>query len=213
MALNRKLKNLLSEERRIMKKLICILTVASLVILLSSSLVNASLNVDVNVAKPTILPLESQQIIATTNEGGIGILFVLQPADGTPWTDFLNSHPVIKALYNLLPSDIKTALQGKIVSYKIVDTITGQAGGTETYDFLSDFTGINGAPSTAQGGTYKVVFAFISISGCFWHIEKDFACTSWFVVPETPFGTAMAIASPMVALATVTLYRRRKRNP
>ena len=198
-----------------MKKPLYILATAALVLLLSSQIVNASLNIDVTVGQPVIHPIESQQITATANQGGIGILLVIQPATGTPWQDYLNSHPLLKALWNMLPSSIKTeignAIGGKIVSFMAPVSI-GSGGGSNVYDFPADFTGINGEPSTAMGGTYKVIFAFISSSGCF-KIEKDFACNSWFVVPEVPFGTAMALSSPVLAFAAVSLYRKRTRKP
>jgi hypothetical protein len=194
-----------------MKKILCVMTIVSLAVLLMASFAYASLNIEVNVAKPVINPSENQQITAITNEGGYGVLFIIQPAAGGSWDAFLNSNPLIKAIYNSLPSDLKTTLQGKIISYKFI-TFDASVGGTKNYDFPNDFSGINGVPSTALGGSYKVVFAFISVDGCFWHIEKDFACNSWFVVPESPFGTAMTLATPMLAFAAIAIYKKQKTN-
>ena len=59
----------------------------------------------------------------TTNERGKGILLVIQPAEGTPWIDFLNDHPGLKALWNMLPYNIRTRIAckvgGKIVSFDL----------------------------------------------------------------------------------------------
>ncbi|MGD2066251.1 MAG: hypothetical protein PVI43_03665, partial [Candidatus Bathyarchaeota archaeon] len=44
--------------------------------------VSASLTVDVDVGFSELIPLMDQTITVTTNEMGMGILFVLQPAEG-----------------------------------------------------------------------------------------------------------------------------------
>ena len=121
-----------------------------LLILMLSSVAYASLEVNVSVENTEIMPLADQKITATANERGIGVLLVLQPAEGTPWIDFLNAHPALKVLFNSLPNNIKTELINKvgkqIVSFKIVSFPSG--GGSKTVTFPDDFTGINGAPST-----------------------------------------------------------------
>jgi hypothetical protein len=140
------------------------------------------------------------------------VLFRSQPAAGTPWQDFLDDNPLLKIAYNALPANVQDQIEAvigdKIVSYKIVE-INNPAGGSQQYSFLTDFKEGTGTPSTAIAGEYKVLFAFVSISGCFC-IEKDFACGSWHVVPESPIGTAMAIIAPIAALATITIYKKRK---
>ncbi len=181
--------------------------------MLSVSFANATtLNIDVTVDRPTINLNEDQLITATSNEDGRGILIVIQPAAGTPWQDFLDDNPLLKIAYNALPANVQDQIEAvigdKIVSYKIVE-INNPAGGSQQYSFLTDFKEGTGTPSTAIAGEYKVLFAFVSISGCFC-IEKDFACGSWHVVPESPIGTAMAIIAPIAALATITIYKKRK---
>ncbi len=205
-------------RRERMKKSIYVLAIALLTFLLSTSLVYAALDIDVTVGQAVINPLETQQITATTNQKGVGILLVIQPAAGTPWLDYINSHPTswISIVWHSLPSSIQTeisdAIGGKIVSFVVPVTITESGGGSRTYNFPSDFTGINGEPSTAAGGTYKVIFAFVSASGPCFKFEKDFACNSWFVIPESPFGTAMALTSPLIVCAAAALYRKRPRK-
>jgi hypothetical protein len=195
------------------KKIYSLVAAVSLLILLSSSLAHASLDIDVTVGQPLITPLSNQQITITTNEGGFGILLVLQPATGTPWSDFLHAHPALEALWNLLPSNVKTDIGDKIgqkiVSFKLVTMNSG--GGTKDYSFPTDFDGINGDPSTALSGQYKIIFAFIGMnSGHCMVFEKDFDCGSWFVVPEVPFGTVATLLSLLVALSGFGLYKKRR---
>jgi hypothetical protein len=167
--------------------------------------------------------MEDQTITVTANEKGKGILFVIQPAEGTPWLDFLEDHPLLKALWNSLPSDIKTkigsAIGGKIVSYATVSIDTG--GGSQDLNFPEDFTGINGEPSTKLVGTYKVVLAFISFKSargapsnnirccC---IEIDFDCNSWMVIPEFPFGTITTLLFALMAVPTLCFIKKIRRN-
>ena len=192
------------------------LVVIPVLILMLSSVTNASLDVSVIVEYPKINQLQDQMITATTNEEGKGILLVIQPADGTPWVDFLNDHPAMKSLWNMLPSTIRTAVAnkigGKIVSFDIISTELG--GGSETVTFPEDFTGINGDPSTALMGKYKVVFAFLSWetsnddSQCCCLFEIDFDCSSWFVIPEVPFGTITSLLSMLAVIPGLKLYKK-----
>jgi hypothetical protein len=210
---------------------------ASLVALLSVSMVNASLDISVTVKDLQINQGECQVITATTNEGGKGILIVLQPALGDPWTDFLIAHPELAALYAELPSDIQTQLMemigNKIVSYKL---ITMTEGGSQDVTFPDDFTGINGEPGTTLNGDYKVIFVFLAkcqeddqvpdnetpendvTAGVECRkpkcecrlVELDFACTVWFVVPEFYLGTIAPLLSALIALPAVKLLKKRK---
>jgi hypothetical protein len=195
---------------------------ASLLVLLSASFANAALNISVTVKYPQIAQGQSQIITATTNEGGKGILLVLQPAEGDPWAGFLQDHPDLEDLWNSLPSDtqsqVKDAVGNKIVSYKII--VTDQAG-SEDVAFPDDFKGINGEPSTALVGTYTVIFVFVGapadgadatnanaeVSIC--KLDFDAVTASWFVVPEVPLGTIAAISSALVALSVFKLYKRK----
>jgi hypothetical protein len=177
---------------------------------------------------PQINQLQSQEITATTNEPGKGILLVLQPAEGDPWAGFLAAHPNLEEIWNSLPSDIKTQVQekigDKIVSYKLIATEEG----SECVTFPEDFTGVNGEPSTALVGIYKVIFVFLSkgestdtipdagltdniqCSPRVRLVELDFACASWFVVPEVPLGTIAMIVSSITALSVFKLYKRKR---
>jgi hypothetical protein len=192
------------------KNLICFLTLVSLVVFLSVSLVNASLDIGATLTKPVINPFENQQIVATTNTAGYGILFVVQPASGT--ADRLELTD-LRAFLLSVPEDVQNELSGKIgdkiVSFKLV---TLKSGETQALSFPADFTGVNGQPSTAVGGTYKVLFVFISVSGsnhrCLPIFEKDFSCGSFLVTPESPIGTVMALAAPIVAFAGFKAYRK-----
>ena len=192
------------------------LVVIPFLILMLSSVTKASLDVSVSVQYPEIGPFQDQIITATTNERGTGILLVIQPAEGTPWIDFLNDHPAIKSLWDMLPSNIRTAVAskigGKIVSFDIISTDLG--GGSESVTFPEDFTGINGDPSTALVGEYKVVFAFLSWetsndgSRCCCLFELDFDCNLWLVIPEVPFGTITSLLSMLAVIPGLKLYKK-----
>jgi len=194
------------------------LVVVSFLVLMPFSTANASLNVSVSVEYAEINQFQDQIITATTNEEGKGILLVIQPAEGTPWIDFLNDHPALEALWNILPSNMRTEVAskigGKIVSFDSISTDSG--GGSETVAFPEDFTGINGDPSTALVGEYKILFAFLSLEAsndnspccCCCLFELDFDCNSWLVVPEVPFGTIASLLSAMVAIPGLKFYKR-----
>jgi len=185
-----------------------IASVIFLVLLLAST-AQAPLEITVTVQNPLINPLQTQTITATPNEPGNGIVFVVQPADGSPWTDFLDSHWILKSWWTWsLPASIKTqisdAIGGKIVSYKLVGSMNAHS---ITLTFPTDFTGINGVPSTAAMGLYKVLFVYISSgASC---VELDFACGSWLVIPQVPLGTVMALVSSLCAVPAFVLYRRK----
>ena len=189
----------------------------SLLILIFSSVAYASLDVDVSVENNDIMPLDDQNITATANERGIGVLLVLQPAEGTPWMDFLDAHLALKALYNNLPSNIQTEITdkigGKIVSFKIV-SFPDAGGGSETLVFPDDFNGINGDPSTELIGEYKVIFAYISWEGerCCCILEKAFDCTLFHVhvIPEVPVGTIVSLLGMFAAIPALVVIKRVK---
>jgi hypothetical protein len=195
-----------------MKKIVYGIAAVIFAVLVLSSMANASLDVQITVGSAQINPLQSQTITATTNERGIGIVLVIQPAEGSPFTDSLGSHPALLVLWNLLPSDTKTdiigKIGGKIVSYKIV-AVPDQGGDSIVLTFPEDFTGILGDPSTVVTGKYMVIFAFLGASGCK-VIGIDFDCGSWFVIPEVPWGTVATLATSLCALPVFALYKRRR---
>ena len=115
--------------------------VAVLCTVLAVSVVDASLEVNLEVGKSQINQMEDQTITVTSNEKGKGILFAIQPAEGTPWIDFLDDHPLLKALWNSLPSEIKTKIAsvvgGKIVSYATVSIGIGGGSDINSIDLLA----------------------------------------------------------------------------
>ncbi len=189
---------------------------AVFIVLMLSSTAKAALDVQITVGNATINPFQTQTITATTNERGAGIVLVIQPTDGSQtFTDFLNSHPLLLALWNLLPNAVQTdiigKIGGKIVSYDLVSA-PDQGGDNIVLTFPADFTGINGAPSTAVMGKYAVIFAFLSYEhpGVCKVIGIDFDIGSWFVVPEVPWGTVITLATSLCALPVFALYKRRR---
>lgn len=143
----------------------------ALVAILSIASVGATLDINVEVANPTINPGEPQVLTVTTNEPGVGILIVLQPAMGDAWSDYLADHPLLAALIASLPPDTLAELYGlignKIVSYKLIGPIPEEPFMTlpavaMDVTFPDDFTGVNGEPSTNLPGDYKVIFVYIS---------------------------------------------------
>jgi hypothetical protein len=203
-----------------MKAALVLVVLLSLVLALSS-FAKAPLEVSVGVEHPQIMPLQNQMIDTTTNERGVGILFVLQPANGTPWADFLDEHPTLQAIWQMLPEDVRTraaeSIGKKIVSFLTVSV--GSGGGIEIATFPEDFTGVNGVPATTTMGEYKVIFAYLSYertdgdeSRC-WLLEVDFDCGSWNVIPEVP-GTIVASTAMVFALIgylAIPKLRRGKR--
>jgi hypothetical protein len=196
------------------------LTAIPLVILMLSSVAFASLDVTVSVGNNKIMPFEDQTVTATANERGKGVVLIIQPAEGTPWLDYLDDHLVLKGLYSRLPDNIKKELAsevgGKIVSFKMVSFSRG--GGSETFTFPDDFTGINGEPTTELMGNYKILFAYLSWEStgndqkccCLCKIEFDCTTGSWFVVPEVPLGTLVASIGMFAAIPTLLAVKRMK---
>ena len=194
-----------------MKRIVYAIAAVTFLALVLSSTAKASLDVQITVGSAQIYPLQSQTITATTNERGIGVVLVIQPAEGSPFTDFLISHPALLVLWNHLNSDTKTdiigKIGGKIVSYKLVNA--PDQGGDNVLTFPEDFRGIHGDPSTVVPGKYMVIFAFLGASDCR-VIGIDFDCGSWFVIPEVPWGTVVALATSLCALPVFALYKRRR---
>ena len=196
-----------------MKMKYCIF-ILSLAVLTLPILVSAdALDVSVSVSYSEIQTYEDQVITATTNKAGIGVLFVIQPAEGEPWLNFLNEHGILKGIWEYrLPDDIKDEIQdkigNKIVSYKIIEI--GNGGGSVDSTFPDEFTGINGDPSTELEGTYQVIFAFVSLDGL--HLcyigEIDFDCNSWHVIPEAPLGTILLLLSALITIPAIALYKK-----
>ena len=198
----------------------CLIALFAVVLVISiPCAVSASLIIDVSVESSELAPLMNQNITVTANERGIGIVFVLQPAEGTPWTDFLDSYPVLENIFDSLSPDIKTSIIDKIgqkvVSFKIVSF--GAGGGSAVCVFPSEFNGINGEPSTELVGDYKVLFAYASWeddrdSGLCFLAEQEFDCKVriFNVIPEVPLGTVMAVAS--MGLATFGYIKIKKRK-
>lgn len=200
-----------------MKKAIWAFAVAFVLVLILAQTVNASTTVEVTIANPQINPGGFQQITATTNHKGTGVIFVVEPTTaGETLTTSLRHHWDLWWFWIGLSSseraEIASETGNSIVSYVIVSMPSG--GGSKTYSFPTDFKAINGQqPSTAMAGTYRVIFAFISSDHEYCHFRVDFDCGRWFVVPESQLGTVMALAVPIVALATVVTYKKRKTNP
>lgn len=206
-----------------MKKIVLAIAVVSFAILLSLSFANAALDADITVANAQINHGATQHITVTTNQAGNGILIVIQPGPSQPlvWNNYLNSHPVFKAIWNSLSNSVRTQIiseiGGKIFSYALVNIQTS-GGGSHVFSFPTDFTGINGAPSTAINGKYKVLLAFISFQApdigrpqCHCCLFKvDFDCGSWFVVPEVPLGTVVPLLTALLALPAYALISRRR---
>jgi hypothetical protein len=191
-----------------------------LLILMFTSVAFASLSITVSVENTEIMPLEDQKITVTANEWGLGMVMVVQPAEGTPWIDFLNDHPELKPFYDSLPDNVKTDLAnkvgGKIVSFKMVGFPLG--GGSKILTFPDDFNGINGDPSTQLMGNYKVIFTYTS-----WERSRDdpgwcrcsileFDCErgGWFVIPEVPLGTIASLLGMFVAIPALLVIKRVK---
>ena len=205
-----------------MKKIVLAIAVVSFAILLSSSFANAALDADITVENSKINHGATQQITVNTNQGGMGILIVIQPGPSQPlvWASFLNSHPTFKAIWNSLSNSVRTQIiseiGGKIFSYALVSMPSG--GGNHIFSFPTDFIGINGAPSTAMNGKYKVLLAFISFQTpdigrpqCHCSLfQIDFDCGSWFVVPEVPLGTVVPLLTALLALPAYRLINRRR---
>lgn len=193
-----------------MKIVYGIASVIFLVLILSTT-ANAELHISVTVQNAVLSPSQTQTIIADTNERGWGIVFVVQPSNGAPWTDFVNtsSHPLLYFRWTYLQSGIKanvsSEIDGKIVSYKFVDTAHVD-GWTFGLVYPTNFTGINGVPSTAAPGEYKVIFVFWNSPDI---CVTKFACGSWLVIPQVPLGTVMALASSLCAIPAFVLYRRK----
>ena len=169
-------------------------------------------DVDVSLAYEEISAFQDQTITVTSNVAGKGILFVLQPAEGDPWEGLLDDHPGLKALWDELPSSVQNEIRekigDKIVSYKILQMET--AGSTQV-SFPSDFNEVNGEPSTALKGKYKVILIFVSFWNICKFVERDFDCDSWFVVPEVPFGTIATLATTIISFVSYSAIKRRKR--
>jgi len=194
-----------------MRRIVVPIVVIAATVMLLCSFASASLTIDVNVAKPNISPYETQQITVSANELGAGVVFVVQPATGPAWQTFLDSNPALKLIWNSLPADIQaqinSAIGNKIVSYALVNW--GTNGGSANLNFPADFTGINGAPTTGLGGTYKVLFTYVSVQ-LPRLLEMSFDCGVWNVVPEVPMGTVAASLSIIAAVGTFVVYKKRR---
>lgn len=209
-----------------MRKIAYSLIAVSFLVLLASSVAYAALDAGVTVGTKNISKSSNQTLTVTVNEAGEGILFVIQPTQTmNPWMNYLNSHPTLNSIWLSLSWSIKNqinnAIGSKIVSYKIF-SVSNKNGGTFTFTFPTDFTGINGAPSTSTLGKYEVLLVYMSWGQfeigrprdccccCCRIIQIDFDCGSWFVVPEVPLGTAMALAATVLALPAYMLCKRRR---
>jgi hypothetical protein len=195
-----------------MKKLVYAVAAVMFVALMLLSTASATLDISVTIQSPALNPGQIQTITANTNEPGNGIVFVVEPIDGQqPWTNFLDSHYDLKTwwLY-VVPDSMKTEITaetgGKIVSYKTVGSMNGHS---ITLTFPTDFTGINGVPSTAPPGKYVVLFVYKSTPSDCELAEIDFACGQWLTIPQVPLGTVMALLSSLCAIPAFKLYRRK----
>lgn len=203
------------EKGKKMKKVVYAIASVIFIMFLLMSTAKASLVISVTIQNPIINPLQTQSITGYTNENGDGFVMVIQPNQGVAWTNFLSSHPTLKSWWEtILPADnpaAKTQISSDaglhIVSYKLVSTMNAHS---MSVVFPTDFTGVNGVPSTAAPGLYKVFFVFRSFaSSTVECVELNFACGSFLVIPQVPLGTLMALVSFLSTIPAFALYRRK----
>ncbi|MGD6808499.1 MAG: hypothetical protein ACQCN3_02250 [Candidatus Bathyarchaeia archaeon] len=193
------------------KILLFLVTIVATVMLLTSQANAVAPNVQLTVSKPYVNTSENQIITATANKGGIGILFVIQPEpSGDSWQNYLDTHPALKKIWNQLPDDIKNEIGEDFgdltISYALVN-FKNIDGGSKAFYFPADFTDLTGEPSTSSHGEYTAIFAYIT-SGGFFTFKISFDCVQWFALPESPFGSAMTLLTPIVALAAVVTIKK-----
>jgi hypothetical protein len=178
------------------------LVAAFLVISASSSAqaTNGALNVTVGCLPEKILPGQTVTITCTSNMNGEGVVFVIQPSQGSSATSASTLY--VQGDLNRISSDPVVSLH-KVMSYAWVK-ITGSAGGQQKLTFPKDFTGLNGIPNTQTMGKYYVFFVFLHMCVC----KFDFNCSGFFVVPEVPLGTLVATSASFTALIGFMAVRR-----
>jgi len=196
----------------LIEKKILPLIFATLIVTFLISSTNAyshnTLDVNVSCYPEVILPGQTVTLTCTANMDGKGIVFVIQPVKGSS-TASSQSEDMQEDL-NKISSDPDGSLW-KIISYAWV-RITNAEGGEQELIFPDDFTGLNGEPSTNILGKYYVFFVFLHLCVC----KIGFDCSRFFVVPELPLGTLMAITASFGALighVSVKHLRTKRRAP
>ncbi len=200
------------EKLKLKKVTAIIVTVISAVLLLTST-VNAAPIIQIAVSKPYVNASDGQTITVTVNKGGLGIIFVVQPDySGRSWLEYIDAHPNLRLLWNKLPDDIRNQISEDfgehIVSYNLID-FRNPTGGQSELSFPDDFTDFTGKPSTSSHGEYKAIFVYVTSNGCF-TFKLSFDCVQWFALPESPFGSAVTILTPLVALAALVTIKKAK---
>jgi len=201
------------------KALLCLVAVTFLALLLIP-FASSALTVQVSVGNPSIGPGQSQTITASAFEKGTGILFVVQPGVPTQnWKSLLDANPFLKSYWSKIPVNLQTQISTEIgngvVSCEVVSLNTPTSTGphqppvySQTVNFPKDFTGLNGVPNTQMAGTYKVIFAFIGWDNSCYQSQINFACGQWFVLAESPLGTATGVIAPLAAVGAFGAYKK-----
>jgi len=189
----------------LMKKGFLPLIFAALIVVFLISSTNAymqanSNTLDVSVSSnPEVISLGGKVTIdCTTNMDGKGIVFVIEPVNGSSLAS--SESRDIRQDLDEISHDMSLK---RVISYAWV-IITNSEGGSRSFTFPDDFTGLNGEPSTNTFGKYYVFFIFIHLCVC----KIDFDCSSFFSIPELPFGSLMATTASFGALLGLVAVKR-----
>lgn len=188
-------------KRNVLAVCFSVLIVAFLTVSVNASVLPTStLQVTVECFPQTIMPNQAVTITCTANMEGMGIIFVMQPSQGSS----VSSLPLSSVQEDLskISSDPDFSMH-KVISYAWVN-IASSSGGEQKFTFPQDFTGLNGKPSTQTMGKYYAFFIFLHMCIYKW----GFDCASFFVVPEVPFGTLVATIASFGALMGYAAVKR-----
>jgi hypothetical protein len=188
--------------------LVALLSLSLIVPLLSVPRTEAHvtyINVNVTADPQSISPGQEVDITCWAEMDGKGVVFVVQPDVTSSAAQCPND---LQNSFNQIFSDPDCCLW-KIISYAIVDEIVDPEGGQQVLVFPRDFTGLNGQPSTNQLGKYYIFFVFWHNFMCFC-MKIGFDCTTFWVVPEYPLGTVIAVTVPALALFSQRWIKSRK---
>jgi hypothetical protein len=188
--------------------LVAFLSLALMMPLLTVPLAKAYINVNVSVDPPNISPHQQVDITCWAEMNGKGVVFVVQPSVTSSEAQCIIED--VQCDLNEISSDPDCSLW-KIISYARVDEIVDPEGGQQVLVFPDDFTGLNGQPSTNQPGKYYIFFVFWHLSRCF-YLKIGFDCSTFWVVPEYPLGTIIAVAVPVLALFSQRWIKTRKQT-
>jgi len=173
--------------------------------------------VDIQCMPPEILPGEDVQIDVTIGDGdhppgtGKAILLVIQPNKspiGTEFEEWLTSKGFTPEQIEKIVAKIGSKCINVIGYLKL--SVEGDEPYKTSVTYPSAFTPIVGELSTVVPGKYKVILIYCGIEfNCLSIlVSYGFQCTSFFVIPEMPFGT---IATTAVFFSPL-LLRKLKRN-